>query len=361
MRPLAIFLLMFAALPTVRPAMAADKATALIESVSHAASQAADWEAFGRLVTQESADAGGPRTEAAFRILIERVSNQRARIEITGVPAPLVRVCDGASQWGHLPATNQYWSIHYVRIDACAEPFDEWPYLAADLHAPVITGREDLNIGDRAVKCTVVSGDYSGPDATRSGRRVLWIDGVTKAIWQYRVERGTTGLASNAEPSVRIYTLLRQASGGVHNPSDFAVHHPEEWALLPRVPALRLGDGAPLSVNYHLDEQPGVYRVGNGVSAPVIISKDDPEYTPEARHKNLQGTVVLSVEVGPDGATHNIKIVHALGLGLDQKAVDAVSQWKFRPGMKAGVPVTVAATIEVDFRLMNDKKKSRKP
>ena len=58
------------------------------------------------------------------------------------------------------------------------------------------------------------------------------------------------------------------------------------------------------------------------------------------------------VEIGPDGLAHNPQIVQGLGLGLDQKAIDAISAWKFKPGAKDGVPVTVAATIEVNFRLL---------
>ena len=66
----------------------------------------------------------------------------------------------------------------------------------------------------------------------------------------------------------------------------------------------------------------------------------------------FQGTVVLYVEVGPEGLPHNIQVQRSLGLGLDEKAIEAVSQWRFQPGMRNGVPVTVAATIEVNFRLM---------
>ncbi len=337
--------------------MAADSAASLIEAVSRAASNADTWEAEGRLVTQETADDAGPRTEASFRIVIERVPEQRARLEITGVPAPLVRVCDGSIQWGHLPASKLFWSVGDSRIDACAEPFDEWPYLAADLHDPAITGRDRLHAGARVVKCTVVSGGYAGPDASRSGRRTLWIDDATKTIWQYRVERGTTGVANSAEPRIRIYTLLRQTRNGYRKPSDFAVHHPDEWAMLPRAPNLRLGDGAPLARRSEAEPVGGAYRIGEGVSAPVVVSKDDPTYTAEARHSHIEGTVVLYVEVGPDGAAHNIKIVRSLDPGLDKKAIEAVSEWKFRPGMKDGVPVTVAANVEVDFRLLKDKKK----
>jgi len=84
----------------------------------------------------------------------------------------------------------------------------------------------------------------------------------------------------------------------------------------------------------------------------VLMFKREPEYSEVARIAKYQGTVTLYVEVGPDGIAHNIRVLNGLGLGLDEKAIDAVSQWQFRPGMKDGVPVTVAASIEVNFRLL---------
>ena len=96
----------------------------------------------------------------------------------------------------------------------------------------------------------------------------------------------------------------------------------------------------------------GVYRVGGGVTAPIVLSKKDPEYSEEARKAKYQGTVLLSIEVSPSGIASNIKVQRSLGLGLDEKAIEAVKQWKFKPGYKDGKPVTVAATIEVNFRLL---------
>jgi len=82
------------------------------------------------------------------------------------------------------------------------------------------------------------------------------------------------------------------------------------------------------------------------------MSKVEPEYSEEARRAKWQGTVVLSVIVDELGRPRNIRVFHSLGLGLDQKAVDAVSQWRFKPGRKDGKPVPVIATIEVNFRLL---------
>jgi TonB family protein len=96
----------------------------------------------------------------------------------------------------------------------------------------------------------------------------------------------------------------------------------------------------------------GVYRVGGGVTAPVLLYKKEPEYSEEARKAKYQGTVLLYIEVDSSGKATNIRVQHSLGLGLDEKAIEAVRQWKFKPGYKDGKPVTVAATIEVNFRLL---------
>jgi len=96
----------------------------------------------------------------------------------------------------------------------------------------------------------------------------------------------------------------------------------------------------------------GVFRIGGGVSAPQLVYRVEPEYTEEARKAKYQGTVVLYAVVDTDGIVRQVRIVRSLGLGLDEKALEAVKQWKFRPGMKDGRPVPVAASIEVTFRLL---------
>lgn len=93
-------------------------------------------------------------------------------------------------------------------------------------------------------------------------------------------------------------------------------------------------------------------RPGNGVSVPALVRKVEPQYSEEARLAKLQGTVTLSLVVGADGVPINIQVVKPLGLGLDQEAVDAVSSWTFKPGMKDGAPVPVMAAVEVNFRLL---------
>jgi len=96
----------------------------------------------------------------------------------------------------------------------------------------------------------------------------------------------------------------------------------------------------------------GVFRPGvGGVTAPVAIYKPEPEYSEEARKAKYQGTVVLACIVGADGRPRQLRVEQGLGMGLDQKALEAVRNWKFEPAQKDGKPVAVAIDVEVAFRL----------
>lgn len=87
------------------------------------------------------------------------------------------------------------------------------------------------------------------------------------------------------------------------------------------------------------------------VVKPGLVSKTDPAYTEEAREKHTSGDVLLEVVVDVDGLARNIKVISPLGMGLDEKAIEAVEQWRFKPGTRDGVPVRVVARVEVRFRL----------
>jgi TonB family protein len=95
----------------------------------------------------------------------------------------------------------------------------------------------------------------------------------------------------------------------------------------------------------------GIFEVGGEVSAPILRVQVDPEYSEQARVQRLQGAVLLSIEVWPDGRAHNVRIVRGLGMGLDQRAVEAVRKWEFEPGYKDGEPVRVICRVEVIFTL----------
>jgi TonB family protein len=83
--------------------------------------------------------------------------------------------------------------------------------------------------------------------------------------------------------------------------------------------------------------------------APAAIYSPDPDYSDEARRKGLQGTIVLSLVVAPNGVPTEIRIIKSLGMGLDQEAVKALKKWRFKPGMEDGKPVAVPITVNIDF------------
>ena len=96
----------------------------------------------------------------------------------------------------------------------------------------------------------------------------------------------------------------------------------------------------------------GTPGLAGGVTAPSLVSKIEPEYSEEARKAKYQGTVLLYIQVDASGKAINMRVLHSLGLGLDEKAMEAVKKWKFKPGTKDGKAVTVEAQIEVNFRLL---------
>ena len=96
----------------------------------------------------------------------------------------------------------------------------------------------------------------------------------------------------------------------------------------------------------------GVSSIRASLTPPILLVKIEPEYSDEARRAKIQGTVMLVIDVDTHGDVHNIRVQRSLGLGLDEKAMDAVSRWKFRPGTIDGKPAVISAIVEVNFRLL---------
>lgn len=99
------------------------------------------------------------------------------------------------------------------------------------------------------------------------------------------------------------------------------------------------------------DEVERVYKVGEGVTPPAPIHSPNPQYSKQARHAKLEGVCVLWMIVGADGLPRDIRVQRTLGLGLDEKAIEAVKKWKFKPAMKDGKPVAVRVSVQVNFHL----------
>jgi protein TonB len=95
----------------------------------------------------------------------------------------------------------------------------------------------------------------------------------------------------------------------------------------------------------------GPYRPGSGITAPGLLREVKPDYTEEARRRGVEGDVVLEIVVRSDGSVGNVRLMQGLGGGLDQRAIDAVRQWKFSPARRFGTPVDVMVEVAVEFKL----------
>jgi protein TonB len=94
-----------------------------------------------------------------------------------------------------------------------------------------------------------------------------------------------------------------------------------------------------------------LYAIGNGVSMPRAIYSPEPEFSEEARKSKYQGEVTLLATITADGRTRDLLVVRSLGMGLDEKALEAVRTWRFEPAKKDGRPVAVQMNIIVSFHL----------
>jgi len=112
-----------------------------------------------------------------------------------------------------------------------------------------------------------------------------------------------------------------------------------------------IGDGDGNGIGSGDRNGASIFSPGGGVSMPRVIFDPEPEYTDEARRLKQQGNVVLACVVGADGRVHDARVQRALGLGLDEKAIEAVRRWKFEPSRYNGKPVAVKIMVEVNFRM----------
>ena len=111
------------------------------------------------------------------------------------------------------------------------------------------------------------------------------------------------------------------------------------------------GDGSGIGPGSGGGTGGGPYRPGTGITAPSILREVTPDYTDEGRRRAIQGDVVLEIVVRADGTVGSVKTLQGLGAGLDQRAVEAVRQWRFNPARRYGTPVDVIVEVAVEFKL----------
>jgi protein TonB len=93
--------------------------------------------------------------------------------------------------------------------------------------------------------------------------------------------------------------------------------------------------------------------MGGAISPPVVLSQPDPQFSEEARRKKIGGSVLVYLQVDREGNPINVRVVRGIGYGLDEKALEAVRQYHFRPAMENGHPVVVEMNVLVNFQIFH--------
>ena len=160
--------------------------------------------------------------------------------------------------------------------------------------------------------------------------------------------------------------LLRKTSGSrmgeqMTTVEDFRVGEPDPGLFRPPSDYKIQDETGPFSIVIPYKEgaaQPtrtanNTQEPAGGTNMALLIHKEDPEYTPEAQAAKIQGVVIIRIEIGTDGTPRVLGVIKSLDPGLDQKAVEAVSKWRFRPATRNGTLISQEANVEVNFRRLD--------
>jgi TonB family protein len=268
-------------------------------------------------------------------------SNGQARLEIKAGDRLAYQVFDGSSLWVY-----QSWDKNYTRKPATGMPrTEEYNLLLfgrdpANIVSATLAREEQVTFAGKPTQCYVVRAAYKGTPAypaAKSVVRTVWISQDRDLVLRDRWDSELDDLTQVVETIN--YNIIEC---DVPLADDLFVFHPPPGASL----ASTSGVGGGIGSSPAAETRPAATS-----SEPVLTRKVEAEYSPQARAAKLQGTVYLYLEVDPDGKPENVQVMHGLGLGLDEKAVEAVKQWQFKPGMAGGQPARTARSVEVQFRL----------
>jgi protein TonB len=153
------------------------------------------------------------------------------------------------------------------------------------------------------------------------------------------------------EPTIEVQTNLKMANNNMPNLGD--PNSPLLGNSLGNGRGTGIGSGSGSGIGPGIGGNlgGGLHHVGGGVSKPEVIYEVEPEFSEEARKAKFMGVVTVNLIVDQKGLPENVHILRGVGMGLDQKAVEAVKQYRFKPAMLGGKPVAVEVNVEVDFKI----------
>jgi TonB family protein len=328
-------------------AQSSDHAALLVRESADLARYAKSWRAEGHTLVEIEGPATHTTTVTDFRLAYLLGQPEHARNELTVGALSVLRVCDGANQWTYVTNTRKYAKVANAQSGACAYPLNEWPALPLTLQAATEEGADRIEVNGAPRDCQSIRADFSQAAASKTMKqtRTLCIDPDTKLVLRYRIDRYTPESATTHWSQTTTFRVLeRDAALGTEL---FQFSTPDQAVAVATVSQLGL-PGSVLNAG-QLSQPPAA------ITQPKLLHKVEPEYTKAASKAHIQGTVVLTLVIGPDGKPRDVRVRTSLDPGLDQKAVEAVGHWQFAPGTKDGEPVAVTSTVEVTFRLLSGK------
>ena len=255
------------------------------------------------------------------------------------LPSGMLRVCDGADQWTYSTPGVSFYRSSLAVNGSCEPPYSDFSRVADDLVSAHVIGHDRAQFAGHTQECQLVRAEYAVPmpladrPAPPHSLHTLCIDPAQRIILRDRKETHTASDILSVET-----TSYSSYERDTALPADLFQF---------QVPTGTFQDFGPKLQDDTIAEA-GVYRPGPPVSDPIPISKLEPSEIGEAR---VFGVVLVSFQVNPNGNTENLKVVRGLGRDFDEKAIRAVSSWRFRPGAKDGLPVTVGPlVVAVRFR-----------
>ncbi len=300
----------------------------LLETISKAARSASSLRVEGSLVRETTGERGTNRQDISFELATQ--GPLQMRVKIRDRTASMLQICDGTYIWNYDEIANSY-GKSAATVDRCNPPVARWQDLTDYLVGAKLTGQDHSEFEGRTEECEVIEAAYETPKPLLPGvpsagrlRRSLCVDSVRHLVLREGIE---------VQPGIG-------STGAAH------------YSMAITYSRIELNPAFTADV-FQFDPPPGSQQTAavDRPSPPVLISKREPKYSPEALKAKLQGTILVSLLVGEDGVPQNVKVVRGLGLGLDEKAIEAVKTWRFKPGVKEGKPVAVAAQVEVNFKV----------
>lgn len=327
-----------------------ETAAKLVGDADAVAHQVAALRASGRMTVQITASGASETTELPFRV--SRRHPTEARFEIEGDAFQMLTLCWNHRRYSYYLLEGEQGGSEGATEQSCV-PAELSGHLADGLVSAVDSGYERVEFEGRAVECRVVRATYQAPQGVvsvapgswamlRNMVRTLWIEPTHKLVLRSRLEAriANPGVYAPIGDGPDLPALVQTtAYSTVENLPDLPA---EEFSYQPRQ-NFTLVSHTPSLLATLYPKKPATQPAGQ--SDGLLLYRRDPEYTPKALADRIQGVVTVSATVGADGVPREMRVIRSLDPGLDQKAIECVGAWRFRPGR------TTSAMIDVRFRL----------